>query len=103
MTMTCLFLIYGPFLFLIVSLSRGRNEDPDVWFAAIVSAPRLRSVILYLPVMYADLKIYLEDGGSGFKIHLYDHLCGSPTMTVDMERQSSRLTLSIKLDKSQTT
>ena len=56
-------------------------------------------MILYLPVTYADLKIYLvndlEDGRLGFKIHLYDHLSVSPAMAVDMERQSSRLTPSI--------
>ena len=71
----------------------------SVWFAAVVSAPRLRSMIFYLPVTYADLEIYLvndlEDGRSGFEIHLYDHLSVSLAMAVDMERQSSRLTPSI--------
>ena len=56
-----------------------------VWFAAVVSAPHLRSMILYLPITYADLKIYLvndlEDGRLGSTIHLYDHLSVSPANT----------------------
>ena len=57
-------------------------------------------MILYLPVTYATLKPYLvddlEDGRTGFEFHLYDHLGVSPAMAMNMERQSSRFTLSIQ-------
>ena len=57
-------------------------------------------MVPHFPVTYADLKIYLvhdlENGSSGFKTHLYDHLgvfthngCGRGCT---VERQSSRLT-----------
>ena len=100
MTVTCIFDIC-PFLF--SSPEAGMKTLIDillcVWLAAVVSAPRLTSMILYLPITNTDLKLFLvndlRDGRSGFRIHLYDHLSVSPAMAVDTERQGSRLTLSI--------